>query len=141
MLCEKIRNIIKIAEVCLSDSRAFSSGMTFDGVTIAETGCIADKSILNRRITCHGITDSGEPLVSTGNMRYFFTLKDGWGEKNRRLYALSIGFYIDFGASVTLDILEKMLSEPANPKGVYAGLAEQEKRKHIKTIISVLKSE
>ena len=76
MLCEKIRNIIKIAEVCLSDSRAFSSGMTFDGVTIAETGCIADKSILNGRITCHGITDSGELLVSTGNMRYFFTLKD-----------------------------------------------------------------
>ena len=141
MLCEQLRHIIKIAEVCLSDSRAFSSGMTFDGVTIAETGCIADKSILNGRITCHGITDSGELLVSTGNMRKFFTLKDGWGEKNRRLYALSIGFYIDFGASVTLDILEKMLSEPANPKGVYAGLAEQEKRKHIKTIISVLKSE
>lgn len=141
MLCEKIRNIIKIAEVCLSDSRAFSSGMTFDGVTIAETGCIADKSILNGRITCHGITDSGELLVSTGNMRYFFTLKDGWGEENRRLYALSIGFYIDFGTPVTVEHLEKMLSEPVKSKGVYAALAEQEKRKHIKTIISILKSE
>ena len=131
MLCEKIRNTIKIAEVCLSDSRAFSPGMTFDGVTVAETGCIL----------CHGITDGEELLASSDDMRCFFTLKDGWGEENRRLYALSIGFYIDFGASVTLDILEKMLSEPANPKGVYAGLAEQEKRKHIKTIISVLKSE
>lgn len=45
MLCEKIRNIIKIAEVCLSDSRAFSSGMTFDGVTVTETGCILRKNL------------------------------------------------------------------------------------------------
>ncbi len=140
MLCEKIRNIIKIAEVCLSDSRTFSPGMTFDGVTVAETGCIADKSILNRRIRCHGITDGEKLLVSSDDMRCFFTLNDGWGEKNRRLYALSIGFYIDFGAPVTLELLEKMLSEPASPKGVYAALAEQEKRKNIKKIISVLRS-
>ena len=140
MLCEKIRNIIKIAEVCLSDSRAFSSGMTFDGVTIAETGCIADKSILNRRIRCHGTTDGEELLVSSDDMRCFFTLKDGWGEENRRIYALSVGFYIDFGTPVTVEHLEKMLSKPASPKGVYTGLAEQEKRKHIKTIISVLRS-
>lgn len=141
MLCERIRNTIRIAAVCLSDSRAFSSGMTFDGVTVAETGYIADKSILNRRIRCHGITDSEGLLVSSDDMRCYFTLKDGWGEKNRRLYALSIGFYIDFGAPVTLELLEKMLSEPVKSKGVYAALAEQEKRKHIKTIISVLKSE
>ena len=140
MLCEKIRNIIKIAEVCLSDSRTFSSGMTFDGVTVTETGCIRDKSILNRRIRCHGTTDGEELLVSSDDMRCFFTLKDGWGEENRRIYALSVGFYIDFGAPVILELLEKKLSEPASPKGVYAALAEQEKRKHIKTIISVLRS-
>lgn len=140
MLCEKIRNIIKIAEVCLLDSRAFSPGMTFDGVTVAETGCIRDKSILNRRIRCHGTTDGEELLVSSDDMRCFFTLKDGWGEENRRIYALSVGFYIDFGTPVTVEHLEKMLSKPASPKGVYTGLAEQEKRKHIKTIISVLRS-
>ena len=39
------------------------------------------------------------------------------------------------------ELLEKTLSEPASPKGVYAALAEQEKRKNIKKIISVLKSE
>lgn len=95
---------------------------------------------MNGRISCHGITDGEELLVGSDDVRCFFTLKDGWGEKNRWLYALSIGFYIDFGTPVTLELLEKMLSKPASPKGVYTGLAEQEKRKHIKTIISVLKS-
>ena len=79
-------------------------------------------------------------LFSSGNGRYYFTVRDGWGVEDNCLYALSIGaIRRDFKKPVTVEEIESGVNNPKEPRGTYSALAIGMKLKDDKEILKVLK--
>lgn len=79
-------------------------------------------------------------LFSSGNGRYYFTVRDGWGVEDNCLYALSIGaIRRDFKKPVTIEEIERGINNPEEPKSAYSALAIKMKLKDDKEILKVLK--
>ncbi len=80
-------------------------------------------------------------LFSSGNGRYYFTVRDGWGVEDNCLYALSIGaIRRDFKKPVTIEEIESGVNNPKEPKSAYSALAIKMKLKDDTQILKVLKS-
>ena len=80
-------------------------------------------------------------LFSSGNGRYYFTVRDGWGVEYNCLYALSIGaIRRDFKKPVTIEEIESGVNNPKEPKSAYSALAIKMKLKDDTQILKVLKS-
>lgn len=80
-------------------------------------------------------------LFSSGNGRYYFTVRDGWGVEDNCLYALSIGaIRRDFKKPVTIEEIESCVNNPKEPKSAYSALAIKMKLKDDTQILKVLKS-
>ena len=79
----------KIITICKHDKTFLRIGSTFDKITVLKSGFY--DSMLCGPVTFLGHTDSYEMLFSSGNGRYYFTVRDGWGVEDNCLYALSIG--------------------------------------------------
>ena len=69
-------------------------------------------------------------LFSSGNGRYYFTVRDGWGVEYNCLYALSIGaIRRDFKKPVTIEEIESGVNNPKESKSAYSALAIKMKLK------------
>ena len=78
-------------------------------------------------------------LFSSGNGRYYFTVRDGWGVMDNHLYALSIGsIRRDFQWPVTVEDIESIVNSPKESRGAYAALANAMKQKDDTEILKVL---
>ena len=91
-------------------------------------------------VTFLGRTDSYEMLFSSGNGRYYFTVRDGWGVEDNYFYALSVGaIKRDFKKPVTIEEIEFSVNNPKEPSGAYSAAAIGMKLKDDKEILKVLK--
>ena len=139
MLSEKLIQKEKIIDICKKDNTAFKAGMTFNKITVLKADC--NSNILCGPVTFLGHTDSYEMLFSSGNGRYYFTVRDGWGVEDNCLYALSIGaIKRDFKKPVTIEEIEHGVNNPQEPKSAYSALSIKMKLKDDIQILKVLKS-
>ena len=138
MLSGKLIMQEKIAEICRRDKTRLAAGMTFDKIMVSEPGFYS--AMLCGTVTFLGQTDSGEMLFCSGNGRYYFTLRGGWGVEGNCLYALSIGaIRRDFKKPVTIEEIEFGVNNPQEPKGIYSALAGAMRREADKAILTVLR--
>ena len=87
ILYETMKLKEKIICICKQDKTFLRKGSTFDKITVLKSGFYG--SMLCGPVTFLGHTDSYEMLFSSGNGRYYFTVRDGWGVEDNCFYALS----------------------------------------------------
>lgn len=138
MLSEKLIMEEKIKSICKNDRTLFLKGAVFGKITVLNSDLCG--SMLCGPVTFLGHTDSCEMLFSSGNGRYYFTVRDGWGVEDNCLYALSIGaIRRDFKKPVTVEDIEFSVNHPKEPKSTYSALAIGMKLKDDREILKVLK--
>ena len=139
MLSETMKLKEKIISICKHDKTFLRKGSTFDKITVLKSGFYG--SMLCGPVTFLGHTDSYEMLFSSGNGRYYFTVRDGWGVEDNCLYALSIGaIKRDFQKPVSIEEIEHEINNPEEPKSTYSAVAIKMKLKDNTQILKVLKS-
>ena len=139
MLSETMKLEEKIISICKHDKTFLRKGSTFDKITVLKSGFYG--SMLCGPVTFLGHTDSYEILFSSGNGRYYFTVRDGWGVEDNCLYALSIGaIKRDFKKPVSIEEIEHEVNNPEEPKSTYSALSIKMKLKDDIQILKVLKS-
>lgn len=128
----------KIKAICKKDRTIFQKGAVFDKITVLNSDPCG--SMLCGPVTFLGCTDRYEMLFTSGNGRYYFTVRDGWGVEDNCLYALSIGAICrDFKKPVTVEDIEFSVNHPKEPKSTYSALSIGMKLKDDKEILKVLK--
>ena len=138
MLSEKLIMEEKIKAICKKDRTIFQKGAVFDKITVLNSDPY--DSMLCGPVTFLGCTDRYEILFTSGNGRYYFTVRDGWGVEDNCLYALSIGAICrDFKKPVTVEDIEFSVNHPKEPKSTYSALSIGMKLKDDKEILKVLK--
>lgn len=139
MLSETMKLKEKIISICKHDKTFLRKDSTFDKITVLKS--VFYGSMLCGPVTFLGRTDSCEMLFSSGNGRYYFTVRDGWGVEDNCFYALSIGaIKRDFKKPVTIEEIEYEVNNPEAPKSAYSALAIKMKLKDDTQILKVLKS-
>lgn len=113
MLSPTIIRKRQVLAVC-ENSRDIIPGDEFHGVRIAEPDDLVHLP-LNPTIVCIGQLDVDEMLFSADNGRYYFTVIDGWGEKDQMLYGLEFGDYYDFKHPTTTESAIEELEMQAKP--------------------------
>ena len=137
MLSGKLITEEEIKAICKNDRTLFQKGAVFDKITVLNSDHCG--SMLCGPVTFLGHTDSYEMLFSSGNSRYYFTVRDGWGVMDNHLYALSIGsIRRDFQRPVTVEDIESIVNSPKESRGAYAALANAMKQKDDTEILKVL---
>ncbi len=138
MLSGKLITEEKIKAICKNDRTIFQKGAVFGKITVLNSDLCG--SMLCGPVTFLGHTDSHEMLFSSGNGRYYFTVRDGWGVEDNCLYALSIGaIRRDFKKPVTVEDIEFSVNHPKEPKSTYSALSIGMKLKDDREILKVLK--
>ena len=138
MLSGKLITEEKIKAICKKDRTIFQKGAVFDKITVLNSDPCG--SMLCGPVTFLGCTDRYEILFTSGNGRYYFTVRDGWGVEDNCLYALSIGAICrDFKKPVTVEDIEFSVNHPKEPKSTYSALLIGMKLKDDKEILKVLK--
>ena len=138
MLSEKLIMEEKIKAICTKDRTIYQKGAVFDKIIVLNSDPC--DSMLCGPVTFLGCTDRYEILFTSGNGRYYFTVRDGWGVEDNCLYALSIGaIRRDFKKPVTIGEIESGVNNPKEPRGTYSALAIGMKLKDDKEILKVLK--
>lgn len=138
MLSGKLITEEKIKAICKKDRTIFQKGAVFDKITVLNSDPCG--SMLCGPVTFLGCTDRYEMLFTSGNGRYYFTVRDGWGVEDNCLYALSIGAICrDFKKPVTVEDIEFSVNHPKEPKSTYSALSIGMKLKDDKEILKVLK--
>ncbi len=138
MLSNKLKKERKIVSVC-EESRDFHIGDTFKKVVFAND----DEQVkTNTGISYCGKVSSNEALFRTGDGRVYFSICEGWGEKEGILYGLEQGIFFDFGHATTE---ESILSECEKGLGTYStwggAMAYQSMKGTLDTIAKVMKKE
>lgn len=138
MLSGKLITEEKIKAICKKDRTIFQKGAVFDKIIVLNSDPC--DSMLCGPVTFLGCTDRYEILFTSGNGRYYFTVRDGWGVEDNCLYALSIGaIRRDFKKPVTVEEIESGVNNPKEPRGTYSALAIGMKLKDDREILNVLK--
>lgn len=138
MLSEKLITEEKIKAICKNDRTLFQKGAVFGKITVLNSDLCG--SMLCGPVTFLGHTDSYEMLFCSGNGRYYFTVRDGWGVEDNCFYALSIGaIRRDFKKPVTVEDIEYSVNHPKEPKSTYSALSIGMKLKDDREILKVLK--
>ena len=137
MLSKKMQEKAKIYLTCLNSGEV-GTGSVFDGVYFAKAPHNSEIHFENQPIYVHGLLAEDELLVSAGNQRYFFSLKDGWGIANNHLAAVSCGFFMGFGRPVTKEEIRALAAAPCGKQGTYSAIAEQGRKKQMQKILAVL---
>ena len=128
----------KIAEICRRDKTRLAAGMAFDKIIVSDAEFYG--AMLCGTVTFLGQTDSGEMLFCSGNGRYYFTVRGGWGVEDNCLYALALGgIRRDFKKAVTAEEIEFGVNNPQEPKGTYSALASAMRRDADRVILTVLR--
>ena len=138
MLSSKIKRERTIVSIC-EESREFLVGDTFKKVVFAEGD--DEKVKKSAGIRYCGKVSEEEALFRTGDGRVYFSVRDGWGEKDGVLYGLEQGLFFDFGHATTE---ETILSECESSLGTYStwggAMAYKARKGTLDTIAKVMKN-
>ena len=95
MLSTKMKNKNRIISIC-ENSDEIKVGDIFDGAEFADES----EGIKTKIVFCGKISEE-ELLFRSLSGRFYFSISDGWGEKNGILYGIKKGFLFDFGHPTT----------------------------------------
>lgn len=137
MFSKEMQEKAKIYLTCLNSGEV-GTGSVFDGVYFAKAPHNSEIHFENQSIYVHGLLAEDELLVSAGNQRYFFSLKDGWGIANNHLAAVSCGFFMDFGRPATKEEIRALAAASCGKQGTYSAIAEQGRKKQMQKMLAVL---
>ena len=104
-------------------------GATFSGVHLAdhEEFDAIPKGVI---IVCCGKISNHELLFRTEDGRYYFSLREGWGEKDGVLYGLGQGIFYDFKHATTPDTILAECDAAVGTYHTWGGAMAYQSRKH-----------
>ena len=137
MLSQKLTEKIRIYKIC-ERSGDIEVGDTFTGVRAAEPSQYRD--IIGIDVVCCGKVSEDELLFRAEDGRFYFSVKDGWGEEDGVLYVIKRGLFFDF-EHPTSD--ETILAECEKALGEYhswaGAMAHQSKKLTLEKIVGVMR--
>lgn len=137
MLSQELLAKIHTYTVC-ERSGEIEVGDTFISVRFADVAPSCDVSGI--AVVCCGKVSDDELLFRSEDGQYYFSVRDGWGEKDGVLYGISRGIFFDFGHP-TSD--ETILAECESALGEYhswaGALAYQSKKHTLEKIAEVMR--
>ena len=139
MLSEKITLRNRVLFIC-AVSDELRPGDSFKSVEFIDRsrGFIPEQ---NDIICCGNISDE-EMLFRSGDGRYYFSVKDGWGAKDDKLYGVEKGFFVDFYHSTTEETVISECKTRIDACGYNSwigAMAFYAKKDALKKIMSVMK--
>ena len=111
----------------------------FTGVILSESK-VYDKSYASTPCKCIGKIGSSERVFLTDDKLCYFSVTDGWGEKEGCLVALEQGFVFRHDIPMELEDLKASVAEPPETHGVAANMKRCAEIRIAKTIISILEN-
>ena len=136
MLSQKIKRKKDVISICES-SGDIKRGDSFVGIRFANQD--DDFADLFDSIICCGKVRDDELLFRSGDGRYYFSIKDGWGEQNGVLYGLKRGICFDFNQQTTEN---DVIAECESFKDTYhtwgGAMLYHSKKTTLDTIVSTL---
>ena len=98
MLSQKIKRKNDVISIC-ENSGDIKRGDSFVGIRFTDQD--DDFADLFNSVICCGKVSDAELLFRSDDGRYYFSVKDGWGEQNGVLYGLRRGIFFDFHRQTT----------------------------------------
>ena len=89
---------------------------------------------------CIGKIDSSERVFLTDDKLCYFSVTDGWGEKDGYLVALEQGFVFRHDIPMELEDLKAFVADPPEAHGFAANMKRCAEIRIAKTIISILEN-
>ncbi len=111
----------------------------FTGVILSESK-VYDKSYASMPCKCIGKIGSSERVFLTDDKLCYFSVTDGWGEKEGCLVALEQGFVFRHDIPMELEDLKVFVAEPPEAHGFAANMKRCAEIRIAKTIISILEN-
>ena len=96
----------RIRDAC-KEKPQIDPGVQFRGVSFSDYKQMP--TIENSTIVCLGLSGENELIFADGKHRTIFSVKDGWGVSDGKLYAIRLGFYLTFLHSQTKKDLKNYL--------------------------------
>lgn len=137
MLSDWIKEIMEMIDICKNDREVPIPGMQFEALTVFDPG--GKKMLHFGAVTVLGFISPDEMLVCSTDGRQYFSLRDGWGVKGNRLYALSVGWMQSFKKPVSASETEET-EISGSCRGSFASMSAKLKRKRLQAIREVLKN-
>lgn len=138
MISERLKQKCKILTVCEMNDRLPKKGDCFKSFIAFNDEKTTLIESYDSLLICQGEIRDKEFLISSQDLRFFFTVKDGCAVEGEKLYGISVGSYIDFGKSMTKQELEKSFDEPWKAKGTFANIADNMRKMFIKDILKLV---
>ena len=86
-------------------------------------------------VVCCGKINNHELLFRTGNGRFYFSVRDGWGEEDGVLYGLRQGFCHDFKHPTTAETIIEECDAAVGTYHTWGGAMAYQSRKHTLDVI------
>ena len=138
MLSERKEYRDKIYEICKNGGDV-NINDHFTGVIFSESA-LYDRSYASMPCKCIGKIDSSERVFLTDDKLCYFSVTDGWGEKDGYLVALEQGFVFRHDIPMELEDLKAFVAEPPEAHGFAANMKRCREIRIAKTIISILEN-
>lgn len=111
----------------------------FTGVLFSESE-LYDKSYASMPCKCIGKIGSSERVFLTDDKLCYFSVTDGWGEKEGSLAALGQGFVFRYDTPMELEDLKAFVADPPEAHGFAANMKRHVEIEAAKNIISILEN-
>ena len=128
----------EIYEIC-KKSGDVSINDRFKGVQFSESA-LYDKSYTEMSCVCIGKIGGSERVFLTDDKLCYFSVTDGWGEKEGSLAALGQGFMFRYDTPMELEDLKVFVAELPKIHGFAANMKRCAEIRIAKTIISILEN-
>jgi len=138
MLSERKEYRDKIYEIC-KNGGDININDHFTGVKFPESK-LYDESYVSMPCKCIGKIGSYERVFLTDDKLCYFSVTDGWGEKDGYLVALEQGFVFRHDIPMELEDLKVFVAEPPEAHGFAANIKRCAEIRIAKTIISILEN-
>ncbi len=128
----------EIYEIC-KKSGDVNINDNFTGVKLSESE-LYDKSYASMPCKCIGKIGRSERVFLTDDTLCYFSVTDGWGEKDGYLVALEQGFVFRHDIPMELEDLKSFVTDPPEAHGFAANMKRCAEIRIAKTIISILEN-
>ena len=134
-MLSKEKMILKaISETC-KNSGDVEIGEHFKGVLVPNDSY----ELSNKPCTCIGKYYDTERFFRSDDMRYYFSVKDGWGEADGYLAALTTGFVLKFTKPTDYNDLKEFVETSPPAKSANGAIAQKAKRTAAKKVLEAIK--
>ena len=123
-----------ITETC-KNSKDVETGEHFKGVLVPNDLY----ELSNKPCTCIGKYYDTERFFRSDDMRFYFSVKDGWGESDGYIFALGTGFVLNFTAPTDFNDLKGFADNPPPANSTNGAIIQKAKRTAAKKVLEAIK--